>query len=140
MPRQRCPCFVQALLSLQDGQSYLRRIGAGPFLAACLQACSRIGASAGCAGPLILVLLGVGGAWGSRLVTLEPLQPSLIAAAVVFFGLAFRRLYQRSLDCLPGEACSVPAARRWQRRLFRVLGLAAAALISFPLYVTAFYR
>lgn len=98
-----------------------------------------IGASACCVGPLLLVLLGVGGAWGARLVALEPLQPFFVAAAVVFFGLAFRRLYRRPDDCLPGEACSVAAVRRRQRVLFWVLGLAAAALMSFPLYAPAFY-
>ena len=98
-----------------------------------------IGASACCAGPLVLVLLGVGGAWGSRLVALEPLQPFFIAAAVVFFGLAFRRLYRRPEDCTPDEACFVPAVRRRQRILFWVLGFAAAALMSFPLYAPVFY-
>ena len=34
-------------------------------------AAAAIGASACCAGPLVLVVLGVGGAWGSRLVALE---------------------------------------------------------------------
>ena len=34
-------------------------------------AAAAVGASACCAGPLLLVLLGIGGAWGSRLVALE---------------------------------------------------------------------
>lgn len=98
-----------------------------------------IGASACCAGPLILVLLGVSGAWGARLVALEPLQPLFVAAAAVFFGLAFRRLYRLPQDCPPGETCSVPAVRRRQRVLFWLLGLFAAALMSFPLYAPLFY-
>lgn len=98
-----------------------------------------IGASACCVGPLALVLLGVSGAWGSRLVSLEPLQPVFIAAAMVFFGFAFRRLYQRPPECVPGQACEVPAARRRQRVVFWFLGLAAIALIAFPLYAPVFY-
>ncbi len=98
-----------------------------------------IGASACCVGPLVLVLLGVGGAWGSRLVSLEPLQPVFIAAAVVFFGFAFRWLYQRPPECVPGQACTVPAVRRRQRVVFWVLGLAAIALVAFPLYAHVFY-
>lgn len=98
-----------------------------------------IGASACCAGPLLLVLLGVGGAWGSRLVALEPLQPVFIAAAVVFFGLAFRRLYRPQQDCQAADgSCSVPAVRRRQRVAFWVLGTAAIALMSFPLYASWF--
>ena len=98
-----------------------------------------IGASACCAGPLVLVLLGVGGAWGSRLVALEPWQPLFIAAALIAFGLAFRRLYGRPQDCPPGETCAVPAVRRRQRVLFWGVGLAAAALMSLPLYAPVFY-
>lgn len=98
-----------------------------------------IGASACCAGPLVLVLLGVSGAWGSRLVALEPWQPIFIGAALLAFGIAFRRLYRRQEECPPGEACAVPAVRQHQRVLFWVLGLAAAALMSFPLYAPVFY-
>jgi mercuric ion transport protein len=98
-----------------------------------------IGASACCAGPLLLVLLGVSGAWGARLVALEPLQPLFVAAALVSFGFAFRRLYRSPEDCSPAEACSVPAVRRRQRVLFWLLGLVAAALLSFPLYAPVFY-
>lgn len=98
-----------------------------------------IGASACCAGPLVLVLLGVGGAWGSRLVALAPWQPLFIAAALISFGLAFRRLHGRAQDCPPGETCAVPDVRRRQRVLFWGVGLAAAALMSFPLYAPLFY-
>ena len=98
-----------------------------------------IGASACCAGPLVLVLLGVSGAWGSRLVALEPWQPLFIGAALIAFGFAFRRLYRRQDDCPPGEACAAPSVRRRQRVLFWVLGLIAAALMSFPLYAPVFY-
>lgn len=108
----------------------------GPLLAGVAAA---IGASACCAGPLVLVLLGVSGAWGSRLVALEPWQPLFVGAAFVAFGLAFRRLYRRQQDCPPGETCAVPAVRQRQRVLFWVLGLAAAALMSFPLYASLFY-
>jgi mercuric ion transport protein len=98
-----------------------------------------IGASACCVGPLLLVLLGVGGAWASRLVALAPLQPLFIAAALVFFGVAFWRLYRRPMDCAPGQACSVPVVRHRQRMLFWALGVAAAALMAFPLYAPIFY-
>ena len=102
-------------------------------------AAAAIGASACCAGPLVLVLLGVGGAWGSRLVALEPLQPYFIAMALLFFGYAFHRLYRRPEACAPEEACAVPAVRRRQRILFWVVSACAAALMSFPLYAPLFY-
>ncbi|NUZ08886.1 mercuric transporter MerT family protein [Piscinibacter koreensis] len=98
-----------------------------------------IGASACCAGPLVLVLLGVGGAWGSRLVALEPLQPYFVAAALVFFGVASYRLYRGSERCAPDEVCAIPAVRRRQRVIFWSVSVLAAALMSFPLYAPLFY-
>lgn len=84
-------------------------------------AAAAIGASACCAGPLLLVVLGVGGAWGSRLVALEPLQPYFVAVALVFFGFAFYRLYRRQENCAPGEVCAVRAVRHRQRVIFWVV-------------------
>ena len=102
-------------------------------------AAAAIGASACCAGPLILVILGVGGAWGSRLVALGPLQPYLVALALLFFGVAFYRLYRSQEACAPGEACAIPVVRRRQRILFWVVSAFAAALMAFPLYAPLFY-
>ena len=98
-----------------------------------------IGASACCAGPLLLVILGVGGAWGSRLVALEPLQPYFVATALTFFGFAFYRLYRRQEACAPDEVCAVPAVRRRQRVIFWIVSAFAALLMSFPLYAPLFY-
>ena len=67
-----------------------------------------VGASACCAGPLLLVVLGVGGAWVSRLVALEPLQPYLVAAALLFFALAWCRLYRPPQACAPEQPCATP--------------------------------
>lgn len=102
-------------------------------------AVAAIGASACCAGPLLLVVLGVGGAWGSRLVALEVYQPYFVAAALVFFGYAFWKLYRKPETCEPGEACAVPAVRRRQPVIFWIVAVTAAALMSFPLYAPLFY-
>jgi mercuric ion transport protein len=102
-------------------------------------AAAAIGASACCAGPLLLVVLGVGGAWGSRLVALEPMQPYLAAMALAFFSLAFYRLYRKQENCDSGETCAVPSVRRRQRLIFWVVALVAGALMAFPLYAPLFY-
>ena len=103
-------------------------------------AAAAIGASACCAGPLVLVLIGVGGAWGSRLLALAPLQPFFVAAAVAAFGFAFHRLYlQREEVCAPGQVCAIPAVRTRQRVIFWILAVAATALMTFPLYAELFY-
>lgn len=102
-------------------------------------AAAAIGASACCAGPLLLVVLGVGGAWGSRLVALEPFQPFFVAMAFAFFGFAFYRLYRAPAACASNEPCSVPATRRRQRAIFCVVAAIAASLMAFPLYAPLFY-
>ncbi len=98
-----------------------------------------IGASACCAGPLLLVVLGIGGAWGSRLVALEAYQPFFVSAALAFFGYAFYRLYRKPKACASGEACAISAVRQRQRVIFWVIALIAAALMAFPLYAPLFY-
>jgi len=102
-------------------------------------AAAAIGASACCAGPLLLVLLGIGGAWGSRLVALEAYQPFFVGAALAFFGHAFYRLYRKPEACAPEEGCVIPVVRRRQRVIFWVIALIAAVLMAFPLYAPLFY-
>lgn len=102
-------------------------------------AAAAVGASACCAGPLLLVLLGVGGAWGSRLMALQPLQPYFVALALAAFGFAFHRLYRSQEVCSPGQLCTLPAVRRRQRVIFWAVSAFAAGLMSFPLYAPLFY-
>jgi mercuric ion transport protein len=84
-------------------------------------------------------VLGVGGAWGSRLTALRPFQPLFVAISIAFFAVAFCRLYARSEKCTVGEACAAPSARHRQRFIFWVVMPAALALMSFPLYAPLFY-
>lgn len=102
-------------------------------------AAAAVGASACCAGPLVLVLLGVGGAWGSRLVALEPYQTYFIAATLAFFGFAFYRLYLKPANCAPGDVCAVPGTRKRQKTVFWVVSVLALVLMSTPLYAPLFY-
>lgn len=98
-----------------------------------------LGASACCAGPLLLVMLGIGGAWGSRLVAMEPYQPLFVVAALGFFGFAFHRLYRSTAVCAPGDACAVPAVRARERAIFWAVAAPSGMLMAFPLYAPLFY-
>lgn len=102
-------------------------------------AAAALGASACCAGPLLLVVLGIGGAWGSQLAALQAYQPWFIAATVAFFGYAFYRLYLQPPQCAAGDTCAVPATRTRQKALFWAVSALAAALVSLPLYAPIFY-
>ena len=102
-------------------------------------AAAAVGASACCAGPLVLVLLGIGGGLGSRLVALERYQPYFIAATLAFLGFAFYRLYVQPARCAPGDACAIPATRKRQKAIFWVVSVLAVGLLSCPLYAPLFY-
>jgi mercuric ion transport protein len=87
-----------------------------------------------CVAPLVLITLGVSGAWISQLTVLEPYRPIFIGVMLVFLGLAFRQIYIVSARCAPGEACASPSLQRRQRQIFWVVVVGLAALIAFPWY------
>jgi mercuric ion transport protein len=91
-----------------------------------------IGASVCCVGPLVLLMLGIGGAWVANLTALEPLRPWFIGATLLFLGLAFRRLYLQPQVCEPGAVCAEPIVLRRQRQIFWSVALALLALLSVP--------
>jgi mercuric ion transport protein len=101
----------------------------GPLVVGILAA---IGASVCCVGPLVLLTLGIGGAWVANLTALEPLRPWFIAITLVFLGLAFRRLYLQPQVCEPGAACADPIVRKRQRLIFWTVAIALVALLSVP--------
>jgi len=102
-------------------------------------AVAAVGASACCAGPLLLVVLGLGGAWTTRLAALEVYQPYFAAATFACFGYAYYRLYHKAADCAPGDSCAVPTVRLRQRIVFWFVAAAALGLVSLPLYAPLFY-
>jgi mercuric ion transport protein len=87
-----------------------------------------------CVAPLVLLTLGISGAWISQLTALEPYRPIFIGVMLVFVGLAFRQLYILPARCAPVAACANPQLQRRQRRIFWVVVLGLAALITFPWY------
>lgn len=91
-----------------------------------------IGASVCCVGPLVLLTLGIGGAWIANLTALEPLRPWFIAATLLFLGLAFRRLYLQPQACEPGALCAERFVQRRQRAVFWGITLALLALLAVP--------
>ncbi|MFS0754290.1 mercuric transporter MerT family protein [Noviherbaspirillum sp. 1P10PC] len=101
----------------------------GPLLAGVLAA---IGASVCCVGPLVLLALGIGGAWVSNLTALEPYRPIFIGVALLAFGLAYRRLYQVRAACAPGAACATPVIAQRQRIIFWGVVVLALCLLLVP--------
>ncbi len=101
-------------------------------------AVSAIGASTCCVLPLVLVSVGIGGAWVAQLRELERFYYVFVAIAIGAFGYAFYRLYLRPAPCAPDAACAAPQVRRRQRVAFWTTLVAAKALVLSPFYVPYF--
>jgi len=97
------------------------------------------GASLCCVAPLVLVSLGVGGAWLATLTRLEPLRPFFVALALGLLVLAWRKLYRRPVFCAPGQACADAAVLRRQRLIFWLVAAPLLLLLAFPWYASLFY-
>jgi mercuric ion transport protein len=97
-------------------------------------ALAAIAGSLCCVAPLVLLTLGISGAWISQLTALEPYRPIFIGVTAIFMGLAFRQLYIVPVRCAPGDACADPSLNRRQRRIFWVVVVGLAVLIAFPWY------
>jgi mercuric ion transport protein len=98
-----------------------------------------LGASLCCVGPLVLLALGVSGAWISSLTALEPYRPIFIGLTLLFLAGAFQRLYLARRVCTPGSACGNPRTLKRQRLAFWVVTVLVLGLIAVPWFAPLFY-
>ena len=96
-------------------------------------------ASTCCLGPLVLVTLGISGAWISNLAMLEPYRPLFIGAALIAMYFAYRRIFRPAQDCKPGEVCAVPRVRRAYQVGFWIVAALAVVALAFPYVFPLFY-
>lgn len=70
-------------------------------------------ASACCVVPLVLVMLGISGAWIANLTALEPYKPYVAAVTLALLGYGFWHVYFRSKpSCEDGTYCARPQSAR----------------------------
>lgn len=93
-----------------------------------------IGASTCCAGPLVLLALGISGSWIGTLSSFEPYRPFFMGITLIFLGLAFRKLYLQPQSCAIGTPCAEPNTVRNQRILFWIISLMSLLIVGFPWY------
>jgi mercuric ion transport protein len=98
-------------------------------------------ASVCCLGPLVLVALGVSGAWISNLTALESYRPVFIGVALVLMALAWRRIYRvpAAKACEPGGVCALPQTNRIYRVVFWLVSALVLLALVFPLILPFFY-
>lgn len=112
------------------------KTGRGPLAAGGI---ASILASACCLGPLVLITLGVSGAWIGNLTALEPYRPIFIGGALVAMFFAWRRIYRPVEQCQPGEACAVPQVRTTYKVIFWAVTALILAALLFPYALPLFY-
>jgi mercuric ion transport protein len=125
------------LVNTSDLKKSTIQSGKGLLIAGILSA---IGASICCVGPLVLLALGVSGAWIGSLTALEPYRPIFIGLTLLFLGFAFRRLYLARPACPPDSACANPRVVKRQRLAFWIVTALVLGLIAVPWFAPLFYR
>lgn len=92
-----------------------------------------------CLGPLVLVSLGVTGAWLGYLPLLEPYRPFFLGAAAVALAFAWKRIYRPASECKPGEVCAIPRVKRAYKLGFWSVAALLLFMLAYPYFVPFFY-
>ena len=123
-------------MSVAAVENSRQRTGSGALFVGGLAA---VLASTCCLGPLLLVALGLSGAWIGNLTRLEPYRPFFIAAALVALFFAGRRIFRPAQACGPGEVCAVPRTRQIYKLVFGIVSALVLVALVFPYVVKFFY-
>ncbi len=97
-------------------------------------------ASSCCIGPLVLVSLGVSGAWIGNLTALEPMKPYFLAATVLLLGLGFWQVYFRKKPaCEEGSYCARPESGLVTKTALWIATILVALSSTIDLWAPWFY-
>ena len=98
-----------------------------------------LGASLCCVAPLVLLSLGLGGAWVANLTAFEPVRPVFMGLTLLFIGLSFRKLYLTTQTCEIDKPCADNEVIRKQRFIFWGVTIPVLGLLAFPWFAPLFY-
>ncbi len=96
-------------------------------------------ASACCLGPLVLLTLGISGAWIGNLTLLEPYRPIFIGVAVAALLVAGWQIWRPAVACSSGKVCVGPRVRFSYQLLFGVVAVLVLIALIFPNVAPWFY-
>ncbi|NOY69410.1 MAG: mercury transporter MerT [Deltaproteobacteria bacterium] len=92
-------------------------------------------ASSCCLLPLLLVSIGIGGAWMGSLTALEPYRPIFITITLLLLAFAFYRVYRKpKIEC----ACD-DAPKQRTRKILWIVTVIIVALLAFPYFLPLVY-
>src|SRR5690349_16762139 len=106
-----------------------------PLTAIVMASLAAIGASVCCVVPLVLVLLGVSGAWIVNLTALDAWRPWFSVATLAWRSWSFGSLCARARGCRTGGACADPGVLRRGQRWLWVATVVIELLLLFPYYI-----
>ncbi len=123
-------------MSIETAENSRDRTGSGALFVGGVAA---VLASTCCLGPLLLVALGLSGAWIGNLTALEPYRPFFVGAALIALFFAGRRIFRPAKRCEPGEVCAAPRTRRIYKIVFGIVSVLVVIALVFPYVVKFFY-
>lgn len=92
-----------------------------------------------CLGPLLLVMLGVSGAWIGNLSALEPYRPVFIGIALIAMFIAWHQIFRAQDNCNPKTICAAPKPRFVYKLGFWMMSLLVLIALIFPYILPLFY-
>lgn len=98
-------------------------------------------ASICCMGPLVLLALGITGAWIGNLTALEPYRPIFIIVTLGFLGFAFYGAYRKpkTETCHAEGACARPGSKERLKIILWIVAGLILVLLAFPYLVAYVY-
>lgn len=99
---------------------------------------SAIIASVCCVAPLVLLSLGIGGAWMSTLTSMETVRPFFIILTLLFIVAGFMKLYRSKNECSEETVCASKQIIAKQRLVFWIGSVTLLTLLAFPWYAPYF--
>jgi len=113
-------------------QSKQRLMAAGGLVGA-------LAASSCCILPLVLLSLGVSGAWIGNFTQLAPYQPYFLAVTIGCLGYGYWLVYRSTkLACADGDACARPLPNRFVKTGLILASLLAATALGFDFLAPLF--
>lgn len=123
--------IFQAIKPLSEPKSGRGLLVAGGIAAILASVC--------CLGPLLLLALGVSGAWIGNLTVLEPYRPIFIGAALVALFFAYRGIFRPTQACNPVEVCAAPQVKAAYKIIFWIVAALVGTALAFPYILSLFY-
>ena len=120
-------------LQVKQGNATRQLLAAGSLIGAVL-------ASSCCVVPLILVSLGISGAWIGNLTALEPYKLYFVAATVVLLGAAYWQVYAKPRRaCATGSYCASPSSGRITKAALWIAAVVVVLAATINYWAPLFY-